>query len=152
MPIRYSIKEPNEARPPSKPSLVDSTNDAPPPGPSTTAPIGLKALARLAESIWRLNRRAEREANAWLSPILERMNDDLNDLNVEIIDRTGTPYRDGETMEKLHSDAPVGWTGLLIVTEVISPTIRVGGVVIEEGKVVVGPDSTDEPEEADHAR
>ena len=101
-----------------------------------------KALARLAENVWRLERRAERsiESASWAQPVIERLNDDLRDLGVEIIDRTGTPYSDGETMEKVHSDAPADWSGGLLVTEVICPTIRITGQVVEPGKVVVGPD------------
>ena len=100
-----------------------------------------RALARLAENIWRLERRAgQANESSWAQPVIERLRDDLRDLQVEIIDRTNTPYRDGENVEKLHSDAPDGWTGGLIVIEVINPTIRIGGVVVEHGKVVVGPD------------
>jgi hypothetical protein len=99
------------------------------------------ALARLAEGVWRIERRARREEAAdWIKPLLERVNEDLRDLGVEIIDRTGTPYRDGETLEKLHNEASDDWTGVLIVTEVISPTIRIGGVLVGHGKVVVGPE------------
>jgi len=101
-----------------------------------------KTLARLAENVWRLERRAERsvESASWAQPVIERLNDDLRELGVEIIDRTGTAYSDGETMEKVHSDAPADWSGGLLVTEVICPTIRITGQVVEPGKVVVGPD------------
>ncbi len=111
-----------------------------------------KCLARLAENIWRLEGRARRatDSTAWADPVIERLNDNLRELGVEIIDRLGTPYRDGETMEKVHSDAPADWSGPLVVTEVISPPIRIGGKLIEHGKVVVGP-QTNETKEQDHA-
>lgn len=101
-------------------------------------------LARLAEDIWRLDKRASRETDAeWLAPFLERLADDLHELGVEIIDRTGTPYQDGETLEVLHSDVPVGWPGARIVTEVIAPVIRIEGHVRAKGKVVLGPAKID---------
>jgi hypothetical protein len=112
----------------------------------------LKSLARLAENVWRLEGRARRanDSTSWADPVIERLNDDLRELGVEIIDRLGTPYRDGETMEKVHSDAPADWSGPLVVTEVISPPIRIGGKIIEHGKVVVGP-QVNETKEQDHA-
>lgn len=110
------------------------------------------SLARLAENVWRLGCRARREESGnWAQSMIERLNDDLRDLGIEIIDRTGTPYRDGETIERLHSDAPADWTGGLVVTEVICPTIRVGGLIVEHGKVVVGPDTDNTREVNDNA-
>jgi len=111
-------------------------------GSATDLNLNIKALARLAENVWRLERRAERsvESASWAQPVIERLNDDLKELGVEIIDRVGSTYSDGETMEKVHSDAPADWSGGLLVTEVISPTIRIAGQVVEPGKVVVGPD------------
>jgi len=101
-------------------------------------------LTRLAEDIWRLGKRANRETAAeWLAPFLERLDDDLRELGVEVIDRTGTSYKDGETIEVLHSDVPPGWTGARIVTEVIAPTIRIEGHVRGKGKVVLGPAKID---------
>lgn len=115
--------------------------------PGRNESIDRKALARLAENVWRLDRRAKRieDGSDWAQPVIERLTDDLRELGVEIIDRTGTVYSDGETMEKLHSDAPANWSGALVVTEVISPIIRIGGVVIEHGKVVVGADQAGQP-------
>lgn len=121
------------------PSSVGGTS-ARPPNPSQ--PSDSQVLARLAENVWRLGIRAQRDdSGSWAKPILERLNEDLRDLGIEIIDRTGTPYRDGETMETLHSDAPADWTGGLVVTEVVCPTIRIGGAIVERGKVVVGPEA-----------
>jgi hypothetical protein len=103
------------------------------------ADTNLAKLGSLAEGVWRIERRARREgAVDWIGSLIERVWDDLAELQVEVIDRTGTPYRDGESLEKLHSDAPDGWTGELVVTEVISPSIRVGGVLVQSGKVIVG--------------
>lgn len=97
------------------------------------------SLVRLAEDVWRLAKRANREADAgWAMPLIERLDDDLHDLGVEIIDRRGTPYRDGENVEVLHSDVPPDWTGERVVTEVITPTVRIGGRVKGRGKVVIG--------------
>lgn len=117
--------------------------------PSILKDSEVQALARLAESVWRLGARAKRtaESTTWADPVIERLNDDLRELRVEIIDRLGTPYRDGETMEKVHSDAPPEWTGTLVVTEVIAPTIRIAGLIIEHGKVVVGPDKSNDMKE-----
>lgn len=114
--------------------------------------VGLKTLARLAEDVWRLAGRARRanDSTSWADPVIERLHDDLRELGVEIIDRLGTPYRDGETMEKVHSDAPADWSGSLVVIEVISPPIRIGGKLIEHGKVVVGP-QINETKEREHA-
>lgn len=134
-------------RPVAKSARVSANDDSKP-----VQAADPRALARLAENLWRLRLRAKRETSSdWAQPLLERLDDDLRDLEIEIIDRTGTRYVDGETMEKLHSDAPAGWTGGVIVTEVISPTIRIGGVVIAHGKVVVGPDATssEDSEDAD---
>lgn len=128
--------------------IASSADAEPERPPDMTAGTDKIALARLAEAIWRIERRAKREEGAiWAAPLLERVNDDLRDLGVEIIDRTGTPYRDGEMLEKLHSEAPDGWAGSLVVTEVICPTIRIGGVLVERGKVVVGPEFVQPVEE-----
>jgi len=139
-----------KSKPKSKPAWRDSSHTRLISGPATLdgsagaliEGANRKALARLAENVWRLERRAERsiESASWAQPVIERLNDDLRDLGVEIIDRTGTPYSDGETMEKVHSDTPADWAGGLLVTEVICPTIRITGQVVEPGKVVVGPD------------
>ena len=142
-PLRLAPKK--RKRRASAAKALHATTDGAPKAVSEPLQTGDRAaLARLAENLWRLGCRARREqSGTWAEPILERLNDDLRDLGIEIIDRTGTPYRDGETMEKLHSDAPANWKGGLVVTEVICPTIRVTGVIVEQGKVVVGPDTTD---------
>ena len=107
------------------------------------------ALARLAEGVWRIERRAKREESAdWVKPLLERVYEDLRDLGVEIIDLTGRPFGDGYSFEVLHNEAPDGWKGDLVVTEVISPAIRLGGGLVEHGKVVVGREQDKRVEES----
>ena len=98
-------------------------------------------LAGLAEGVWRLKRRVEGEASRdWAESIIAGLNDDLQSLRVEIIDRTGMPYARGETVEVVHSDAPADWQGKLTVTDVVRPTIRVSGMIVRRGQVVLGQD------------
>lgn len=91
------------------------------------------ALARLAEGVWRLERRAE---EPWAKNLVEYFGDSLRELDVEIIDRKGTSYLDGETIEVLHSDAPEGSTDL-VIKETIRPTVKVGGRIVQPGQVVL---------------
>ena len=81
-----------------------------------------------------MERRAE---EPWAKNLVEYFGDSLRELDVEIIDRKGTPYRDGETIEVLHSDAPEGSTDL-VITEAIRPTVKVSGRIVQPGQVVLG--------------
>ena len=101
-----------------------------------------QALARLAEGVWRLKRRVDgqnSEDRDWAEPIIAGLNHELKSLGVETIDRTGTTFRDGETTEVVHNEATADWEGQLVVTEVVRPTIRVAGTIVQAGQVVLGP-------------
>ena len=101
-----------------------------------------QALARLAEGVWRLKRRAaSQDANErdWAETIISGLEHDLQDLGVETIDRTGTKFTLGETIQVAHSDAPPGFAGDLTITTVVRPTIRIAGKVLQAGQVVLGP-------------
>lgn len=127
-------KRPNKRRRPN-PKAENS------PVPSQSQAADPETLARLAENVWRLKRRIDGEASRdWADTILAGLDYDLRSLGVEVIDRTGTPFSDGETTEVVHNEAPVDWQGKLAVTEVIRPTIRVSGTIVEHGQVVLGPD------------
>lgn len=107
---------------------------------TTSRPADAEVLARLAEGVWRLKRRVHGEgARDWAEPIIAGLSHDLHSLGVEIIDRTGTLYNTGESTEVVHNDAPAEWKGRLAVTDVVRPTIRVGGVIVERGQIVLGP-------------
>ena len=100
-------------------------------------------LARLAENVWRLKRRVDGETSRdWAESIIAGLNHDLESLGVEVIDRTGTPFSNGETTEVVHNEAPADWQGKLAVTEVIRPTIRVSGTIVQPGQVVLGADDS----------
>ena len=53
--------------------------------------------------------------------------------------RKGTAYRDGEKTEVVHKEATPEGEGQLVVTDVVRPTIRVAGTIVQAGQVVLGP-------------
>lgn len=109
--------------------------------PAASTNLDPETLARLAEGVWRLKRRLEGEASRdWADLIVSGLSHDLQALGVEIVDRTGTRFSAGETTQVVHNEAPSGWDGHLTVTDVVRPTIRVSGVVVQPGQVVVGPE------------
>ena len=87
----------------------------------------------------------------WLAPGLQRLMDQLEDLGLSFLDRTGQPYANGETLEVVARDGPEDWQGQLVITEVISPAVLIDQKLYDGGRVVIGPPTTIS-EEADNAR
>ena len=131
---RAAWNRPRKRRKPNPPAAGTRT-------PTISHAADPEVLARLAEGVWRLKRRVDGETSRdWAETIIAGLNHDLESLGVEVIDRTGTPYARGETTEVVHNEAPSDWQGELTVMDVVRPTIRVSGIIVQPGQVVLGPD------------
>jgi molecular chaperone GrpE (heat shock protein) len=111
-------------------------------------------VARLASEMWRLRRRLERAEQAAaddqrLRPLRDsvtRLDDILAEFRVELIEHDGQPYDPGLQVEVLHAREGEGPT---VIVETIRPTVLLGGRVLQQGQVVIGPSSIDTGEWGD---
>ena len=136
----------------SREPLPDSTSVA----LRTAAPLPLipssDFLVRVAEEVWRLERRVERAARtAGEEPLKSirdsamRLRDTLDSGRVRLEDHHGEPYHEGMRLDIVHVDGDPAPEQPLWIVETIKPTVLLDDHVLSAGQVILG---TQAPEDA----
>jgi hypothetical protein len=131
---------------------ADAGADLPASAPNTTldttsgpsVPIGHAQLVRLADEVWRLNRRIERArehvADSDFRGVLDsaaRLQTVLADWRVTIADHTGERYHEGMRAAVLHVEGAVDDDHEVWIADTIRPTVLLDDRVIRESQVTL---------------
>lgn len=103
-------------------------------------------FARLAEEVWRLDRRAKRasalageKALQGVRDSAERLRTVLADNGIEVQDHSGEAYREGSRLTVLHVEEEASGDQRLWISETVRPTVLIDGVVHDAGHVILTP-------------
>ena len=109
-------------------------------------------LHRVAEEVWRLERRLERVAvQVGDDPLdsvrdaLQRLKDLLDESGVRALDHDGERYMEGVRLDVLHVEGEPTEDSPLCVIRTVRPTILADGQVVASGQVILGPVDLETP-------